>query len=107
MGKLVLLTYDHRHGTDVVAAAVPNDWTETQTIKAARHELEEEYSKEELQGETEKYGGVDYHHDIKDGETLTITDAGGQVHAFRVNITEISTCPIHGGNVVSKSSVKK
>jgi sialic acid synthase SpsE len=89
MGKLMLLTYDHRHGTDIVAAAVPDDWTETQAIKAARTELEAEYSKEELQKETEEFGGVDYHHDIKDGELLVITDPEGEQYTFRVNITRV------------------
>ena len=89
MPRLVLMTYSHRHGTDIVAAAVPDTWTDGETVKAARRALEHEYGREELQEETDRYGGVDYHHSIKDGEVLDIEDTKGITHSFRINITEV------------------
>lgn len=85
--KLCVCVFSHNHGTDAMVYAVPGDWTEGQCVKAVRRELEAEYGKEDIQRDTDNYGGVDFHHWIHDGDGLTIEDHGTE-RRFRVRIEE-------------------
>ena len=84
MPKLVVCTFEHVHGADACVYAVPNSWTDMKAAAFVRRELEQEYSKEDIAKDTEEYGGVAYHHFIKDG---TVFECKGK--HYRVRIEEV------------------
>lgn len=53
---LYIIVYPHRHGEDIFTVCAK---TELEALTLARQQLEEQYSKEELDHEEEQYGALE------------------------------------------------
>ena len=95
-GKIGVCSYEHKHGADCWTEVVPIDMGPVDIERAVTDKIIEEYGKEEVDEETERYGGVDYHHSVEPGMHQGVDGHWYKVTIERIAIDQLAPCKFCG-----------